>query len=110
MRVLVAHSLLAYRETICTVLKVVRPHLEIFSADPDDLDGEFARLSPQLVVCSRVTALVEREALAWIELYPDPASSQSVVSLKGEKVTYPELDLEALLSVVDEAQRLYETV
>lgn len=50
------------------------------------------------------------DVLAWIELYPDPASSQSVVSLKGEKVTYPELDLEALLSVVDEAERLYETV
>jgi hypothetical protein len=49
------------------------------------------------------------DALAWIELYPDFASSESVVSLDGEKVTYPEMDLDALLSVLDEPERLYRT-
>jgi hypothetical protein len=109
MRVIVAHSLLSYRGIISTVLQALRPHLEIFSVDPQDLDAEFRRLSPQVVVCSRVTELVEREALAWIELYPDHASSESVVSLDGEKVTYPEIDLELLLSILDETQRLHET-
>jgi hypothetical protein len=109
MRVLVANAPDVYQEVISATLKELRPHLEVFTAQPEDLDGEFARLLPQLVVCSRVTALVEREALAWIELYPGYAS-KSVVSLAGEKSTYPQMDFDIILSVVDEAQRLYETV
>lgn len=108
MRVMVAHSLLSYRQVIATALKVLRPQLEIFSTDPKDLDSEFKRLSPELVVCSRVTEVVEREAFAWIELYPEHGS-ECVVSLDGEKLTYPEMGLDALLSVLDEAERLYET-
>jgi hypothetical protein len=109
MRVLVANAPDVYQEVISATLKELRPHLEVFTAQPEDLDAEFARLSPQLVVCSRVTALVEREALVWIELYPGYAS-ESVVSLGGQKSTYPEMDFDIILSVVDEAQRLYETV
>jgi hypothetical protein len=108
MRVMVAHPLLSYRQVISSALKELRPHLEVFSTDPKDLDAEFRRLSPELVVCSRVTEVVEREAFAWIELYPEHGS-ESVVSLDGEKVTYPEMDLDALLSVLDEVERLYET-
>jgi hypothetical protein len=104
-----AHSLLSYREVISTALKVLRPHLEIFTADAEDLDEEFGRLRPHLVVCSRVTEVVEREAFAWIELYPEHGS-ESVVSICGHKRVYPEMDLETLLSVLDEAERLYETV
>lgn len=105
---MVAHSLLSYRQVISAALKVLRPHLEVFSTDPKDLDAEFRRLSPELVVCSRVTELVKREAFAWIELYPEHGS-ESVVSLDGEKLTYPEIGLDALLSVLDEAERLHET-
>ncbi len=108
MRVMVAHSLLSYREAISATLEALRPHLEIFTVGPENLDEEFRRFSPQLVVCSRVTELVEREAFGWIELYPEHGS-ESVVSLGGEKVTYPQMDLEALLSVLDEAERLHET-
>ena len=110
MRVMVAHSLLSYRQTISAVLKELRPHLKIFSTDPEDLDAEFRRLSPQLVVCSRLTEVVEREALGWIELYPDPVSSESVVRLDGKKVIYPQMDLDALLSILDEAERLYKAI
>ena len=109
MRVMVAHSLLSYRQVISAALKELRPNLQIFIADAEDLDEEFGRLSPHVVVCGRVTELVEREALAWIELYPGHAS-ESVVSLCGQKSTYSEMDLAALLSVLDEAERLYETV
>jgi hypothetical protein len=107
MRVMVAHSLLSYREAISATLEELRPHLEIFTADPDNLDEEFRRLSPQLVVCSRVTDLVEREALGWIELYPEHGS-ESVVSLCGEWTAYPDIDLDTLLSILDESERLYE--
>ncbi len=109
MRVMVTHSLVSYREAISVAFKNLRLHLEIFTVEPEDLDREFRRLSPQLVVCSRVTDLVEREALGWIELYPDQAS-ESVVSLCGESTIYPDMDLDTLLSILDEAERLYEIV
>jgi hypothetical protein len=109
MRVMVANSLRSYRQAISATLKELRPNLQIFIAEPEDLDEEFRRLSPHFVVCSRVTELVEREALGWIELYPEHAP-QSVVNLCGQRSVYPQMDLEALLSVLDEAERLYETV
>jgi hypothetical protein len=109
MRVLVAHSLRSYREVISTALRELRPNLLIFTADAENLDEEFTRLSPHLVLCSRVTEVVEREAFAWVELYPEHGS-ESVVSICGHKRVYPEMDLDALLSVLDEAERLYETV
>ena len=51
-----------YREVICAALKELRPDIEIFTSEPDDLEGEFLRILPQLVVCSRPTKLVERKA------------------------------------------------
>jgi hypothetical protein len=110
MRVMVTHSQIVYREVIAATLKQLRPHLEVFVAEPENLDEEFASVLPQLVVCSRVTDLVERDALVWIELYPDEYATESVVSLAGEKTTCPDVDLDALLSVLDEAERLYENV
>ena len=101
------HSLVSYRAAISAVIRELRPQLEIFTVEPEDLDKEFVRLSPHFVICSRVTDLVEREALGWIELYPKHAS-ESVVSFCGEKVIYLNIDLDTLLSVLDEAERLYE--
>jgi hypothetical protein len=107
MRVMVAHAMVSYREAISFALERLRPHVETFTVEPENLDREFMSLSPQLVVCSRVTDIVERGALGWIELYPEQAS-ESVVSLCGETTTYPEMDLDTLLSVLDETRRLYE--
>lgn len=109
MRVMVAHSQAAYREVIAIALRDFRPHLEVIVAEPEELDREFANTLPQLVVCSRVTDLVERNTLAWIELYPDSNATESVVSLAGKKVIYPNMDFETLLSVLDEAAHLHET-
>lgn len=110
MRVMVANSPVSYREVISAVLKEMRPQLEVLAVEPDDLDEEFARFSPHLVVCSQATELIQREAAAWVELYPGHAS-EVVVVLCGERVTYPEgMDFEALLSMVDEAARQYENV
>jgi hypothetical protein len=109
MRVIVAHSLRSYRQAISAALEGLRPNLHFFTVEPEDLDEEFRRLAPHFVICSRVTDLVEREALGWIELYPEHAS-ESVVSLCGQRSAYPEMDLEALLSILDEAERLCETV
>ena len=109
MRVLVANEPFVYREVISAAFQELRPHVEVISVEPQDLDREFSRLVPHLVVCSRVTALVERGATAWVELYPEHAS-RAVVSLAGEETTSDAIDFDTLLSILDRAERLYESV
>ena len=108
MRLLIANEPLVYREIISATLNKLRAHLEVYTAEPADLDKEFLRLSPGLVVCSRRTQLIERKACAWVELYPQHTYG-AVVSLAGKKTTFEEMNFEILLSIVDEAERLYES-
>ncbi len=108
-RILVANEPLAYRQVISCVFKELRPHIEVVVADPRDLNREFLRLAPHLVVCSKLTTLVEREAPAWVELYPEHGS-QAIVRLAGEKSMFDGMDFNTLLSTLDEAERLYESV
>jgi hypothetical protein len=101
MRALIANEPALYREVISAALKELRPDIEIFTSEPDDLEGEFLRLLPQLVVCSRPTKLVEREAPAWIELYPGGSSHAVVKNIDGSCRTIPEMDFDTLLSILD---------
>ena len=109
MRVMVANEPRSYRETIACVLAELRPKVEVLTVEPRDLERELLRVLPQLVVCSRVTRLINREAPVWIELYPD-LGSESVVGFNGQRIVYPDIDLEAILSIVDEAERLFGDV
>jgi hypothetical protein len=101
MRALIANEPAIYWEVICAALKELRPDIEIFTSEPDDLEGEFLRILPQLVVCSRPTKLVEREAPACVELYPGGASHAVVKSLDGSRRTLPTMDSDTLLSILD---------
>jgi hypothetical protein len=101
MRALIANEPAIYREVISAALKELTPDIEIFTSEPDDLEGEFLRILPQLVVCSRPTKLVEREAPAWVELYPGGASHAVVKSLDGSRRTLPTMDFDTLLSILD---------
>jgi hypothetical protein len=109
MCILVANEPLAYREVISAALKKLRPHIRVHTSDPAELNKEFLLLSPRLVICSRTTTLVEREAPAWVELYPEH-TSRAVVSLAGRKTTFDKMDFDTLLAILDEAKRLYESV
>jgi hypothetical protein len=102
MRALIANGPAMYREVISTALRELRPGVEVFTARPEDLEQEFLRLLPQLVVCSRLTKRVEFDAPVWVELYPDGASYAVVGSLDGSRRTLPGgMDFDALLSIVD---------
>lgn len=109
MRVLVANDPLAYREVISASIRELRPSVVVCSMDPIHLDEEFLRLVPGLVVCSRATALIEKRAFAWVELYPEHTSG-AVVSLAGEKMVFDSMPFDVLLSILDEAGRLYESL
>ncbi len=92
----------AYRESIAAVVGQLRPDADVRCAEPEDLDGEVARFSPDMVVCSRVTRTVEGRVPVWVELYPDYAA-RSVASVGGERAEFAEIQLPDLLSIVDEA-------
>ena len=100
-RVLVAHELTSYREAIAAAFRLLRPNVEVFEAEDEDLEREVVRIGPHLVVCSRLTAWVENRAPNWVELYPG-YSSYSVVSVRGVRSRIEEIELSHLLSVIDE--------
>lgn len=107
LRVLLANEPLVYRDVLCAAIQRLRPRFEVFTAEPEELDREFLRLGPGLVVvCSQLTELVGREALAWVQLYPHHAS-HVLVAFGGRRPTmYAHMYLDTLLSILDDAERL----
>jgi len=102
-RVLIATELRSYREAVAEALQFLCPDAAIFQAESGDLDRETNRLRPDVVVCSRVTRLVECLVPNWVELYPDYAP-WSVVSVRGARSTLTEIQLPDLVSVVDRSE------
>lgn len=100
LRVLVANSPQAYQEAISVTLAMLRPHVEVSTTHPGDLDGAVLRLAPHLILCSQVTEAIENSASAWIELYPDGAS-QATFGLNQRRNTLPAASLEDLLAILD---------
>lgn len=101
---MVACELQSYREALAAAFRELRPDIEVFESEKEDLDREVERLDPDLVVCSRLTARVEDRAASWVELYPDH-EPHSVVSVLGERSTVEEIQLSDLLSIIDRTER-----
>ena len=95
----------SYREVIGEAIRGLRPHLEVVIVEPDALEPEMARLDPELVICSRPSIAAANGRPAWIEFrpYDQPAARVYVGSQQFE---LEEVELEDLLRVVDEAERL----
>lgn len=111
MRVLVANDPRAYREAIAGVLPTLRPLVEVFLTEPDELEREAQRVLPHLIVCSgSISAALARTAglLAWVVLYPEGEDRAEVGhAVTGLMTLFPEgFVVEDLLSVVDETSRL----
>lgn len=98
--VLVANELTSYRESIAAAMRVSLPDVEVFEATSADLNREVLRLRPELVICSRVTSLVEDRVPNWIELHPE-CGPFSTFCLDGERSLREQVDLSDLISVVD---------
>ena len=100
---MVACELQSYRQALAVALRELRPSVEVFEVDEEDLDHEVERLGPDLVVCSRRTGRIEDRAPSWVELYPNH-EPHSVVSVLGERSTVEEIQLCDLLSIIDRAE------
>ena len=99
-RVLLTNEPRSYREAIALALEAVRPNAEVVTADPEDLDGKVRGFGPRLVICSRVSPLVEAEVPVWVELYTEHGPD-SVVSVGGRRSTVAGMDLKDLIGVFD---------
>ena len=98
--IVLANEPRAYREALAASVAVLRPGMEVLALDPADLDAALRAHRPRLVVCSRLTSAVEREAPAWVLLYPDGARLV-VTHLHGREVAAADLDLVGLLALLD---------
>jgi hypothetical protein len=102
-RILVACELQSYRQALAAAFRELRPDVEVFEAEKEDLDREVERLAPDLVVCSGLTPRVEDLAPSWVELYPDHGA-RSVVSVLGERSIVEDIQLSDLLSIIDRSE------
>jgi hypothetical protein len=108
LRVLVANAPLSYRQAMAAAIEMLRPDVEVLLGDPEALDAEVRRLSPDVVVCSHVTPLVEDRILAWVDLYPE-GERQATISIDGLRVETEGIELEDILSIIDQRVRLART-
>jgi hypothetical protein len=111
MRVLVANEPRAYREVIADALPKLRPLVEVFPAEPEELEREAMRVQPHLILCSRkVEDALARTGhlLAWMVLYPDGQDRAEVGGTASERATLllEDVALDDLLRVVDETEQL----
>ena len=90
-----------YREMIATVLRVVRPGIEVKSITLEALERELARLDPEVVICTGHKEVELGSGLAWIELSVDPTMSTKI-SVGGRHFERTNPTVEELLEVIDE--------
>jgi hypothetical protein len=79
----------AYREVIAAGIQVLRPQLEVTTTNLTDLEGEIARLDPQVVISSVDKPASVRDEVDWAKV-PIDFAPQSDGTLK------------ALLPLIDE--------
>ena len=101
--ILVANELASYRQSVAAVLRATLPDLEVFEADSGDLNREVLRLRPEMVICSRLTAVVLDRVPNWVELYPD-CTPFSTFCVAGERRVMHQVELADLLLAVDRAR------
>ena len=97
-RILVANEFTSYRQTLAIVIRDLHPHVQVFEAELESLDGEIARLDPDLVICSRVTRTVKQRVANWVELYPD-CKPYSTFCIGGERRAKRDVQLSDLLDL-----------
>jgi hypothetical protein len=97
-RILVANELASYRQALAIVLRDLRLHVEVFETPSESLDGEVARLAPDLVICSRATRTVKKRVANWVELYPE-CKPYSTFHIGGRRRAKRDVQLSDLLAL-----------
>jgi hypothetical protein len=102
--IVVAIEPFAYREVLASELPRRRPNLRILTVDPDNLESTVERLSPLLVICTRLSGVVRHCAAAVLVLYPD-GENRAILYIDEEQRDWPAPDFADLLVAVDVATK-----
>jgi acetyl-CoA carboxylase alpha subunit len=97
--ILLANEPRAYREALEVALRMLRPHATVIATEPDAMDEYIHQHSPQIVVCSQLTAVVESNVPTWALIYPDGASG-AVLQIGGQQQAVNEIDLEGIIALL----------
>ncbi len=94
----------SYREAIGTALRGLCPHLEVSIVEPEDLEEEAAMIPAGVVIGHLPEPSTDGAGLAWVQFrpYEEPAARIRVGARCWE---LEQVGLEALLSVIDEAEK-----
>ena len=108
MQVLIAIEPRSYREAMGEAIQALRPHIEVTILEPDTLQAALANLDPELVFSNRPYTFAPTGRSAWVEFRPyekPPAR----ICLGGRRWELEEVELEDLLSIVDQTEQLART-
>lgn len=108
MMVLVAIEPRSYRQVIGQAIQALRPQIEVVVLDPSTLEAGVERLDPELVFANRPDVSAPTGRPAWVEFrpYEEPPAR---VCLAGRLRELEEVELDDLLSLVDEAEEVSRT-
>ena len=89
----------SYAQAIGSTVGLLRPELDVRVVEPEDLVAEMERLAPSLVFCGEERPDGCAEAVRWAEFRP--YDEPDVVRVDGRPESFPGLDLEDILELVD---------
>lgn len=107
MRIIVGNNPRSYREALAAAFAELCRSVEVYSVEPEKLDTEVQRLTPEMVVCSSVTSTIMQYPLTWVMLYPE-GSSHVEVNVAGRRSSLDDIELSGLLSIINETAVLAE--
>jgi hypothetical protein len=103
-RILIANEPYAYRDALCTVLRMLRPDLDIRTPHSADLGAEVELHAPHLVVCSCEPCVLVGTSQPWVLLNP-AGSGRAVLSLDSVRDEVNDIDFQGLLALIGHVER-----
>ena len=91
----------AHRDVIAAGIRILRPHAEVQTTDPDALEEETTRFEPEVVICGRSSAADSQDGPAWLEFSLDPLRPSNI-RVGGRRWTSTNPTLEELLGIIDD--------
>lgn len=103
-RVLVANEPRSYREAFGRAFLALRPNVETIIVEPEILDWEAVRLTPDLVICDHVTPVVAATVRSWIELRVEDEALVAVSNSSAFPADAREIGLDDFLAFIDRGE------
>jgi hypothetical protein len=100
--VVLANEPRAYRDSLSVALRMLRPDTHVIVTEPCRLDEAVVNHEPMVVICSELTATVERKVKTWMVLYPE-GETTAEQHVGGERSRVEGIDLAGIAHLIDRA-------